>query len=115
SPPGTPTYGGPAPLSEPETRAFERFLVATRPHTVVVFHTPLDAVDYSEGADPAVTRFLARASGYPAAHLGARPGELTGWANAQPWPGDAVTFELGRSASPSDLDRVARALLSLGA
>jgi len=113
STPGTSTYGGPRPLSEPETRALHQFLLRLRPRTVVVFHSPLYGVDFSEGGDPAVTRFLARASGYPAKHFGARPGELTGWYNSQPWPGDAVTFEFGTSASSAQLDRVARALVAL--
>jgi murein peptide amidase A len=111
---GSPTYGGPWPLSEPETQALRRFLARVRPHTVVVFHSPLDCVDFSDGGDPAVTWFLARASGYPAKQLGGRPGVLTGWFNAQPWGGDAVTFEFGRSATSKQLDRVARAVLALG-
>ena len=109
------TYGGPAALSEPETRALAAFLTNLRPRTVLVFHSPLDAVDYSEGADPAVTRFMAAASGYPARTLGARPGSLTGWFNSRPWGGTAITFEFASSASSSRLDRVSRAVLSLAA
>ena len=59
------------------------------------------------------TRYLAQASGYPAHTLGARPGSFTGWFNAQPWGGTAVTFELAASATPTQLSRVARALLQL--
>lgn len=115
SSPGSATYGGPSAASEPETRALRDFLLHLRPRTVVVFHSPLDAVDFSEGADPAVTRYLAAASGYPARTLGARPGSFTGWFNGQPWGGTAVTFEFGSSASSGQLDRVARALLQLAA
>jgi succinylglutamate desuccinylase len=109
------TYGGPSAASEPETRALAAFLGGLRPRTVLVFHSPLDAVDFSEGADPAVTRFMAKASGYPARTLGARPGSFTGWFNVQPWNGTAITFEFGTSASTTQLDRVSRAVMSLAA
>ena len=115
SSPGSATYGGPSAASEPETRAFRDFLLRLRPRTVVVFHSPLDAVDYSEGADPAVTRYLAKASGYPARTLGARPGSFTGWFNAQPWGGTAVTFEFAASATSEQLSRVTRSLVQLAA
>ena len=110
---GSATYGGPSAASEPETRALRDFLLRLRPRTVVVMHSPLDAVDFSEGADPAVTRYLATASGYPARSLGARPGSFTGWFNAQAWGGTAVTFEFAAAASATQLSRVARALLRL--
>jgi protein MpaA len=113
SSPTSATYGGPSAASEPETRAFRAFLLQLRPRTVVVFHSPLGAVDFSEGADPAVTRYLARASGYPARSLGARPGSFTGWFNAQAWGGTAVTFEFAASASSAQLSRVARTLVQL--
>ena len=100
-------------LSEPETQALARFLVANRPRTVVVFHSPLDAVDYSEGADPVVVRYLAAASGFPARTLGARSGELTGWYNGQAWRPSAITFEFARTASSAQVDRVSRAVLQL--
>ncbi len=65
---------GTHPLSEPETQALATFLLTVRPRTVIIFHSPFDAVDYSEGGDPAVTQFLATAAGWPARPLGARPG-----------------------------------------
>ncbi len=113
SSPSSATYGGPSAASEPETRALRDFLLHLRPRTVVVFHSPLDAVDFSEGADPAVTRHLAQASGYPARTLGARPGSFTGWFNQQAWDGTAVTFEFASTATSSQLTRVARALVQL--
>jgi protein MpaA len=115
STPGSSTYGGPSPWSEPETRALAGFLARLRPHTVVIMHTPLDAVDYSEGADRSAVDFLAARSGYPARTLGARPGELTGWYNAQAWQPSAITFEFGRTATTAQLDQVTRALLELAA
>ncbi len=111
----SPTYGGPSALSEPETRALQAFLLRVKPRTVLVFHSPLDAVDFSEGADPTVTRYMAKACGYPARTLGARPGSFTGWFNSQPWDGTAITFEFAAHASSGQLDRVSRAVLSLAA
>jgi protein MpaA len=113
STPGSPAYSGRRPLSEPETAALARFLTSLRPRTVVIFHSPLDAVDFSEGADPAVTRYLAQASGFVARSLGARPGSLTGWFNSQPWHGTAITFEFAGTTSTAQVARVSRALLSL--
>jgi protein MpaA len=113
STPGSSTYGGPRALSEPETRGLADFLLRVRPHTVVVMHTPLDAVDYSEGADRATVQYLAARSGYPARTLGARPGELTGWYNSQAWQPSAITFEFGSAASTAQRDRVAAALVDL--
>lgn len=115
STPGSASYGGPRVLSEPETLAFANLLVRLRPHTVVVFHSPLDAVDYSEGADPAAVRYLAAQAGFPARSLGARPGELTGWYNLHTWDPSAITFEFAATTTPAQQDRVARAVLSLGA
>ena len=113
SSPGSSTYGGPAPLSEPETAALARFLQGLKPRTVVVFHSPLNAVDYSDGADPAVTRYVAKASGFVARRLGSRPGAFTGWFNAQRWHGTAITFEFARTTSASQLSRVAAAMIAL--
>jgi murein peptide amidase A len=113
SAPGSSTYSGPHALSEPETSALDHFLVRLRPHTVVVFHDPLDAVDFSDGADPAVTRFLARASGFPARRLGSRPGAFTAWFNAQRWKGTAITFEFARTATDSKVREVSGAVMAL--
>ena len=113
STPGSPSYSGRHPFSEPETAALARFLTTIKPRTVVIFHSPLDAVDFSEGADPAVTRYLAQASGFAARSLGARPGSLTGWFNSQAWHGTAITFEFAGTTTSAQVARVSRALLSL--
>lgn len=113
SPRGSSTYSGPSAFSEPETVALARFLEGLRPRTVVVFHTPLAAVDYSDGADPAVTRYLARASGFPARRLGSRPGAFTAWFNARSWKGTAITFEFARTASAAQVLEVSRAITAL--
>lgn len=114
STPGSPTYSGSRALSEPETAALARFLSTIKPRTVVIFHAPLDAVDFSEGADPAVTRYLAQAAGFAARTLGSRPGSLTGWFNSQAWHGTAITFEFAGTTTTAQVARVSRALLALG-
>jgi murein peptide amidase A len=50
-------YSGPHPLSEPETRAVRRFLLAIRPRFVVSLHQPLQGVDLDAGRGPAYHRF----------------------------------------------------------
>lgn len=72
----------------------------------MIFHSPLDAVDFSQDADPAVTRYLAQASGFAARSLGARPGSLTGWFNRQAWHGTAITFESARTTTTAQVARV---------
>jgi murein peptide amidase A len=100
-------------LSEPESKAMAAFLDKYRPHTVVIFHSPFDAVDYSQGADPAAVRYLAKAAGFAAKDLGPRPGELTGWYNGSAWHPSAITFEFASHTSSAQLSRVARAVMAL--
>jgi protein MpaA len=111
---GLPTYSGPRPASEPETRAVRQFLGHVRPFTVVSFHQPFDVVDYS-GGDPWVTRWLAAHLGLPTAHLVVSGGTMTGWFNAT-WPHrTAVTVELPRTASWAMRRDVADTLLQFAA
>lgn len=42
-------YSGPAPLSEPESRAMYSFLVSVRPTLMVSVHQPLNGVDTTDG------------------------------------------------------------------
>src|SRR5205814_9450615 len=42
-------YSGPYPLSEPETRAMRRFLLAVKPRYLVSLHQPLHGVDTTDG------------------------------------------------------------------
>ena len=103
---------GPAPASEPETRAMMRFLSKVRPAYVLSFHQPLHGVDIT--ARPAFSRRVARALDLPMTRLDCGStchGTMTMWFNHR-FPGFALTVELGPTPSPAKLraapDRILR-------
>ena len=66
STPGTPTYGGPRPASEPETRALQRFLAAVRPRLMIVWHQAGRHVDDNRTvADYSLLQRYAELTGFP--------------------------------------------------
>jgi protein MpaA len=100
-PPG-PTWSGPSPASEPETRAVLGLLRRLDPDALVSVHQPLRGVDTDQWDDfpqvrPLVRRLVA-ATGLPARPFpcgGVCHGTLTTWVNARVG-GPAVTLEYGR-------------------
>ncbi len=93
-------YSGPRPFSEPETRAFRRFLERVDPRFVVSFHQPLYGVGRA-GERPAFVGRLATGLGLPRRSFtcnGGCHGTMTQWFNHR-HQGTAVTVEFG--ASPS--------------
>jgi len=106
---------GPRPASEPETRAVMAFVTKYQPHTTIVIHQPLYLVDSAVGADPAVTRFVARGMNFPIRGLkGATlPGTFTQWSNANVSFGSAITFEFGRTVSTASQARLVSTLRGL--
>jgi murein peptide amidase A len=111
--PGTLHYAGPAPLSEPESRAASRLIRRVRPTISIWFHQPLDLVDLSGGSQ-AIERRFARLVGLPIARLPRYPGSVTGWQNAESASTTAFVVELppGR-LSPAALARYADAIHDL--
>ena len=112
---GTTTWSGPAPTSEPETRAVQALLRQVRPRTVVVLHQPLFGVDSYRAKSMALVRRLARALDLPVRSFdcgGVCHGTLTDWHNAR-LPGRAVTVELARTASVWRVRHTARGLLQV--
>ncbi|HEY3529585.1 MAG TPA: M14 family zinc carboxypeptidase [Nocardioides sp.] len=94
---------GPAPRSEPETRAMIRFLARVQPAYVLSFHQPLHAVDVTER--PKFSRKVARALGLPTSHLRCGStchGTMTMWFNHR-FPGFALTVEYGAHPSRARL------------
>ncbi len=92
-------YSGPAPLSEPETRAMRRFLLDVRPHYLVVLHQPLHGVDTTDGGalDRPFRNRLARNLGLPLKAFrcwGFCHGSMTGWYTTHRY-GIAETIEFG--------------------
>jgi hypothetical protein len=112
---GTAPWSGPAAASEPETVAMMRFLRRVAPRTTVVVHQPLSGIDSYRARSMTLVRRLSRGTGVPVRSFDCRGGchgTLTDWHNARV-EGRAVTLELGRTASASRVDRVARTLLGL--
>jgi hypothetical protein len=92
-------YSGPAPLSEPETRAMRNFLLEVRPRYLVVLHQPLRGVDTTDGGalDRAFRNRLARNLGLPLKPFrcwSVCHGSLTGWYTTHRY-GIAETIEFG--------------------
>jgi protein MpaA len=77
---GSLQYGGPRPLSEPESRFLVRLIRATRPQISIWFHQPFGLVDLS-GGSAALERRFARLAGLPARRLAPLPGTATRWEN----------------------------------
>ena len=92
-------YSGPYPLSEPETRAMRRFLLAIKPHYIVSLHQPLHGVDTTDGGalDHAFRNRLARNLGLPLKPFrcwSVCHGSMTGWYTTHRY-GIADTIEFG--------------------
>jgi protein MpaA len=75
---GDPQYGGPRPLSEPESVLLHALVVRVAPRLSIWFHQPLGATDRS-GGDVRVERRFAALSGLPLRQLTRYPGSATTW------------------------------------
>lgn len=89
--------GGPAPLSEPESRAIESMLRRYRPDRIVSIHQPLDCVDY-DGPAELLALEMASLCGMPVKRLGSLPGSLGSYAGEELGI-PIVTWELPESAN----------------
>ena len=93
-------YSGPKPLSEPESRAFKRFVNRVDPKFIVSFHQPLYGVGRAGERRPFLRR-LAKGLDLPIKAFnctGECHGTMTSWFNAN-HTGTAVTVEFGSSPS----------------
>lgn len=113
-PPSSGYYQGPAPRSEPETRAIYDFLWKIRPHEVVVLHQPLYGVDSYRVEDLAFHRRLVAATGLPSRSFscsGVCRGTLQVWYNTN-YTGSVITVEFGSAPSSTTIRRVALGAVS---
>lgn len=115
-PSGSDYYAGPAPSSEPETRAIRRLVRRLDPDLTIYYHQPWNAVLLPcSGPAPAQRRY-SRISGTPTdrcrgQHL---PGTATRWQNGR--GGTAFVVELGPgSLAGADVRRHARAAARVAA
>jgi protein MpaA len=94
-------YSGPAPASEPETRAVMHFLNTVQPDYVISLHQPLKGVDTSYSKTRALAQRLVTALELPAKTFSCGTGchgTMTQWFNVK-WPGAALTVEYGSPMS----------------
>jgi protein MpaA len=110
---GDPTWSGPRPLSEPETRIARAVIRRLRPAVTVWFHQPRALVDRS-GGDVRIERAFARRVRLPLRHIVPYPGTATRWQNHRFPGGTAFVVELpGGRLSRALRDRCADAILAL--
>lgn len=115
-PRGNRYYGGPRPLSEPESRVVRDLVRQLRPRLTIWFHQPYGFVNFSQGADRRLVREYARLVDMPARALPHYPGTATQWQNHTQPAGDAFIVELRAAQLPyRRARRHARAILKLAA
>jgi zinc carboxypeptidase/N-acetylmuramoyl-L-alanine amidase-like protein len=110
SPASSPTYGGPQPFSEPETRAVRRLALRLRPDVSIWYHQPWDAVlvnpCHQRGR---IQRRYARVAELSLSCRGSGlPGTAIGWENHR-IAGHAFVVELAASATRRNIRLNARA------
>lgn len=109
-------YGGPRPLSEPESRILARLVLRLRPRITISYHQPYGFVVLPPGRAVRAARRYARLARWPGRRLARLPGTAVEWANRR-LPGTAAfVVELGDEA-PSRVTtrRHARAAARLAA
>ena len=92
---GTRYWGGPRPLSEPESRAIRRLVLRIRPEVTIWYHQPWSAVLACGRRGTALPRRYARLAGARVQCRGrGLPGTATSWQNARVG-GRAFVVEFG--------------------
>ena len=111
--PGDQQYGGPRPLSEPESRIASSLVLRLRPRVTIWFHQPEGVTDIS-GGDIRIERRFATLSGLPLRRLPRYPGSATGWQDHRLPGTTAFVVELpaGR-LSARETERIANAVVAL--
>jgi murein peptide amidase A len=108
-------YSGPAPLSEPESRAAHHLILRTNPDVTIWFHQPFGLVDRPEGNPFAAQRFAALTN-LPLIHLpGPYPGSATHWQNHRFPKSTAFVVELPHEVNSSLIRRATAAIRTLAA
>jgi N-acetylmuramoyl-L-alanine amidase len=98
-------YPGPAPLSEPESRAMASLIRRVRPRVTVWYHQHMRLVDRS-GGDPYLERLYAKRSRLPYKRIAPLPGTATSWQNST-FPDDSA-FVVELPAGRLDIRSVTR-------
>jgi murein peptide amidase A len=77
---GNPMFSGPAPLSEPESRAIHALFEGVEPRLVVWYHQPYGVVDES-GGNVELETLYAQIAGMRLTELPRYPGSAASWVN----------------------------------
>jgi protein MpaA len=81
---GSHYYGGPKPLSEPESRAMRKFILKIRPDVTIWYHQPWNAVLTPCNSKPRLQRLYAKLAHMKTSCQGADLlGTATSWENAK--------------------------------
>lgn len=119
SEPGTRSFSGYTPASEPEVHALIKAIDMVKPHTLITIHQPYAMVDCSAGRDNTLSDRLAALTGLPSECI---PGEWSGsptnmytgtitiWFNNRFPDATAVALELGPEVSTEQAVDYAKAL-----
>ncbi len=108
-PPGSASYAGLGPLSEPESRIAATLIRRLRPRLTIYYHQPLTVVDDSQGPQ-AIERRYAQLTGLPRRPLTDYPGSAVGWQDALLGPTAFVVELPPGPLSPADARRDAAAV-----
>ena len=108
-PPGSASYAGPRPLSEPETRIAAALIRRLRPRLTIYYHQPLTVVDDSQGPQ-AIERRYAELTGLPRRPLTDYPGSAADWQDTLLGPTAFVVELPAGSLSPASARRDAAAV-----
>lgn len=115
--PGSPSseeYGGPKPLSEPETRAVRRLVREIDPDVVISYHQPWNQVLGACRGPDRIQRRYAELTGMEFACRGGRlPGTATKWLNRKPGRRGFVVELPAGELSGADARRHANAVLQI--
>ena len=112
--PGGLFYSGPAPLSEPESRAIHRLVLHLRPAVSIWYHQHAALVDDSSGGSLELERRYATLVGLPVVNYGVFPGSITSWQDATSPHDTAFVVELPAGAlPPTEVNRHVAAVLAL--
>lgn len=111
--PGDWQYGGPAPASEPETRAMLGLADLVRPDLVLWYHQDLFRIHPASGRDGAVRERYAGLTGLPLVAVtgGTYTGTASTWSRSITTPeGVGFTVELGPELDEAEVARHAEAV-----
>ena len=107
-------YSGPRPLSEPESRAINRFVKHVRPVVTIWYHQHAALVDDGSGGSIALERRYAAISGLPLFNYGVRSGSIITWQDTTFRDDTAFDVELPPGAlSKAEVERHVAAVLAL--